>query len=88
MTLGGAIAHVGVTMERSAPAHDVHIIQSWGFSRTEAIKAARRWALRCLTRDGTDTDMLCYLQGLNGLMSASTADPSLPGVAPYADTGS
>ncbi len=61
-------------MNGDAPAYDVRVIQSWGFSRAEAIQAARRWALRCLARDGTDRSTLCYLQGLNGLASGAKTE--------------
>lgn len=54
-------------MDTEAAAHDVALIQSWGYTRMEAIQAAARWALRCLRRDGTDTVLLCYLRDLSAL---------------------
>ncbi len=54
-------------MDTEAAAHDVALIQSWGYTRMEAIQAAARWALRCLRRDGTDTALLCYLRDLSAL---------------------
>lgn len=54
-------------MDTEAAAHDIELIQSWGYTRMEAIQAAARWALRCLRREGADTVLLCYLRDLSAL---------------------
>lgn len=61
-------------MDTEAAAHDVALIQSWGYTRKEAIQAATRWALRCLRREGTDTIVLCYLRDLAALATPERED--------------
>jgi hypothetical protein len=63
-------------MDTEAAAHDVALIQSWGYTRKEAIQAAARWALRCLRREGADTILLCYLRDLSALATPDSEETS------------
>lgn len=61
-------------MDVNAAAQDVEVVQSWGYSRTEAIHGVARWAFRQVRRHGADTSTLCYLQGLNAMLSSVGPD--------------
>lgn len=60
-------------MDTNAAAYDVEVIESWGYTRDEAISGAARWAFTCVKRNGADTHLLCYLQGLAAIKRSEEA---------------